>query len=116
VDTISPVQRRVRAPMTLTLHLPPEVEARLRAVAQARGLDPVEVAEQLVQTYLPALPLTSPATGEPSAERDPALVAVVKSIRGKFAHTARGRATDALQRERQTDKAREEQRIPGTKA
>ena len=102
--------------MTLTLHLPPEVEARLRAVAQARGLDPVAVAEQLLQTYLPAVTLRPPANGEPPSERDPALVAVVKRIRGKFAHTAMGSAPDALQRERQTEKAREEHRIQGTKA
>jgi hypothetical protein len=102
--------------MALTLRLPPELEDRLRAVAQARGLDPGDVAEQLLQIYLPALPITPPANGEPSAERDPTFVALVKSIRGKFAHTATGVATDALHRERQTDKAREEQRIPGTKA
>ena len=102
--------------MTLTLHLLPEVEARLRALAQARGVDPANVAEQLLQTYLPAVTLKSPANGETPTERDPAFVAVVKSIRGKFAHTATDSATEALHRERQIDKVREEHRIPGAKA
>ncbi len=102
--------------MTLTLHLLPEVEARLRALAQARGVDPVNVAEQLLQTYLPAVTFKSPANGETPTERNPAFVAVVKSIRGKFAHTAIGSATEILHRERQIDKVREEHRIRGTKA
>ena len=102
--------------MTLTLHLPPEVEARLRALAQARGVDPVNVAEQLLQTYLPAVTFQSPINGKTPTERDPAFVTVVKSIRGKFAHTATGSATEALHRERQIDKVREEHRIPGAKA
>jgi hypothetical protein len=102
--------------MTLTLHLSPEVEARLQAVAQEQGRDPADVAECLLQTYLPAVRREPSANGMPTPERDPAFVALVKSIRGKFAHTATGLATDALHRERQADKAREERRIRGTKA
>jgi len=102
--------------MTLTLHLSPEVEARLRAVAQEQGLDPVEVAEHLLQTYLPAATREPLTNGMTTPQRDPAFVAVVKSIRGKFAHTATDLATEALHRERQADKEREERRIRGTKA
>ena len=102
--------------MTLTLHLPPEVEAHLRAVAEERGLDPVDMAEQLLQTYLPAVTRTPPANSMTTPERDPAFVALVKRIRGKFAHTATEMATETLHRERQADKEREERRIRGTKA
>jgi hypothetical protein len=102
--------------MTLTLHLSPEVEARLRAVAQEQGLDPVDVAEQLLQTYLPAVTREPPANGMTTPERDPAFVALVKSIRGKFAHTATDLATEALHRERQADKKREERRVRRSKA
>lgn len=102
--------------MTLTLHLSPEVEARLRAVAQEQGLDPVDVAEHLLQTYLPAATREPPTNGMTTPQRDPAFVALVKSIRGKFARTATDLATEALHRERQADKEREEQRIRGTKA
>jgi hypothetical protein len=102
--------------MTLTLHLSPEVEARLQAVAQEQGRDPADVAECLLQTYLPAVRREPSANGMPTPERDPAFVALVKSIRGKFAHTATGLATEALHQERQADKAREERRIRGTKA
>ncbi len=102
--------------MTLTLHLSPEVEARLRAVAQEQGLDPVDVAEHLLQTYLPAATREPPTNGMTTPQRDSAFVALVKSIRGKFAHTATDLATEALHRERQADKEREERRIRGTKA
>jgi hypothetical protein len=101
--------------VTLTLHLSPEVEARLRAVAQAQGRDPVDVAEHLLQTYLPAGTREPPAAGATTPERDPAFVALVQSLRGKFAHTAPALATEALHRERQAEKAREERRIRGTK-
>src|SRR5467141_3686723 len=102
--------------MTLTLHLSPEVEARLRAVAQEQGLDPVDVAEQLLQTYLPAGTRESSTTGMTTPDRGPAFVALVKSIRGKFAHTATDLATETLHRERHADKEREERRVRGTKA
>ncbi len=102
--------------MTLTLHLSPVIEARLRAVAKEQGLDPVAVAEQLLQAYLPVVEPGSPANGLTTQERDPAFVALVKSIRGKFAHLATDWATDILHRERQTDKEREERRIRGTQA
>ena len=101
--------------MTLTLHLSPEVEARLRAAAQEQGLDPVDVAEQLLQAYLPAVTRELPANGMTTPKRDPAFVAVVKSLRGKFAHTATDLATEALHRERQADKKREERLVRGTK-
>jgi len=102
--------------MMLTLYLSPEVEARLRAVAQEQGRDPIEVAEQLLQTYLPAVTRELPTNGATSPERDPAFVTLVKSIRGKFAHTAIDSAIEALHRERQADKEREEQRVRRTKA
>jgi hypothetical protein len=102
--------------MTLTLHLSSEVEARLRAVAQEQGLDPVDVVEHLLQTYLPAATREPPTNGMTTPQRDPAFAALVKSLRGKFAHTATAWATEALHRERQADKEREERHIRGTKA
>ena len=102
--------------MTLTLYLSPEVEARLQAVAREQGCDPADVATHLLQTYLPAITREPPANSMPTPERDPAFVALVKSIRGKFARTATGLATEALHRERQADKEREERRMRGTKA
>jgi hypothetical protein len=44
-------------------------------------------------------------------ERDPALVARVKSIRGSFADHGAGLASEELQRERQADKEREERLV-----
>ena len=102
--------------MTLTLHLSPEVEARLQAVAREQGCDPADVAEHLLQTYLPAVTREPSTNNMPTLECDPAFIALVKSIRGKFAHTATGLATEALHRERQADKEREERRMRGTKA
>jgi len=101
--------------MTLTLHLPPEIEAQLRAAAKERGLDPVDMAEQLLQTYLPAVTRMPPVNNMTTPERDPAFVALVKRIRGKFAHTKAEMATEILHQERQTDKEREERRVRGTK-
>ena len=97
--------------MTLTLHLSPEVEARLRAAAQKQGLDPDEMAEQLLQTYLPAVSQEVSTTRMATPERGPAFVALVKKIRGKFAHTSLDLATEALHRERQADKEREERHL-----
>src|SRR6266700_1767683 len=45
-------------------------------------------------------------------ERDPELVARVKSIRGKFARPGGGLASEELHRERQVDKENEEQQVP----
>lgn len=98
--------------MALTLHLSPEIEARLRTVAKEQGRDPVDVAEQLLQASLPAV--EPPVNGLTPQERDPAFIALVKSIRGKFAHTTTALAIEALHRERQADKEREERRIRGT--
>jgi hypothetical protein len=43
-------------------------------------------------------------------ERNPELVARVKSIRGRFKHTGGVLASEELHRERQADKAKEEQK------
>jgi hypothetical protein len=48
-------------------------------------------------------------------ERDPDLVARVKKIRGKFARSGEPLASDALHRERQSDKEQEERQISGHK-
>jgi hypothetical protein len=100
--------------MTLILHLPPDVEARLHAVAQEQGRDPAEVAETLLDAALPAMTSRPPANGTTCSDRDPTLVAVVKRIRGKFAYTATSMETEALHRERQADKVREERRFKDT--
>lgn len=101
--------------MTLTLHLLPEREAHLRTVAKERGLDPVAMAEQLLQTYLPAVTRTPPSNSVTIPDRNPAFVARVKRIRGKFAHTVTRMASETLHLERQADKEREERRIRRTK-
>ena len=44
-------------------------------------------------------------------ERDPELVARVKSIRGKFARSGTGLASEELHRERQADKEKEERQV-----
>src|SRR5262245_42669400 len=49
------------------------------------------------------------------AERDPDLVARVKRIRGKFARSGDVLASEALHRERQADKKKEEQHVSGGK-
>jgi hypothetical protein len=48
--------------------------------------------------------------------RDPELVARVKSIRGKFARTGGGLASEALHHERQVDKEKEEQQVQRNQA
>ena len=101
--------------MTLILHLPPDIEARLQAVAQEQGRDPAEVAETLLDAALPAMTSRPPANGTTCSDGDSKLVAAVKRIRGKFAHTATDAATEALHRERQADKVREERRLKDTR-
>jgi hypothetical protein len=101
--------------MTLILHLSPDVEERLHAVAQEQGRDPADVAETLLAAALPALTKRPAANGTTCAERDPMVVAAVKRIRGKFAHTAASAATEALHRERQADKVREERQLKDTR-
>jgi hypothetical protein len=41
--------------LTLTIELTPEEEARLRAAAQERGVDPAECARQVLRDHLPPL-------------------------------------------------------------
>src|SRR5215216_1504083 len=102
--------------MSLLLNLSPDVEARLRAAAQAKGIDPLDVVEQILKSHLPTISILPPKNGEGLVERDTELVAKVKSTRGKFAHTVTGSATEALHRERQKDKEREEHRVQEHKA
>ena len=44
--------------MTLTIQIPPEIEARLTTQAQLEGLEAAQVVEKLVERYLPPAPLT----------------------------------------------------------
>ncbi len=97
--------------MTLILHLPANVEARLQAVAREQGRDPAEVAKTLLDASLSALTNRSEVNETTGSVRDPSLVGRVKRIRGKFAHTITSAATEALHQERQVDKLREERRI-----
>ena len=83
--------------MTLTIDLPPALEARLQAAAQSRGVQPEVIATTLLADHLPTVENAAPK------ERDPALVARVKSVRGRFAHTG-ALSSEELQRERQSDK------------
>ncbi len=46
-------------------------------------------------------------------ERDPELVARVKAVRDKYAHTAKTSGSEELHRERQRDKEKEEAQIKG---
>ena len=102
--------------MSLLLNLSPEMEARLRAAARARGMDPLDVVEQVLKAHLPTGPIVSPKNGEGHDDRNTEFVAKVRRTRGKFAHTVTGSATEALHRERQKDKEREEHRVQGHKA
>jgi pseudouridine-5'-phosphate glycosidase len=102
--------------MTLTLHLSPEIEARLQTAAQAQGLTPVALAEQLLAISLPLHTVEASAAGGEVAVRAPELVATVKRIRGKFARGTEESGTEALHRERQTDKVGEEHAVRGTPA
>ena len=54
--------------MSLTIELAPEVEARLRREAEARGVDPAEYAGQLIQLQLPT---PEQVVGSRSAELSP---------------------------------------------
>jgi hypothetical protein len=102
--------------MSLLLHLSPDLEAQVREAARAKGIDPGDVVEQVLKTYLPTISRVSPKNGDALVSPDPELVAKVKSLRGKFAHTLTGSAIEALHRERQKDKEREEHRVLGHKA
>ena len=50
--------------MTLTISLTPEEEARLRAAAVRRGVDPSECAKQLLAQYLPPLSPNEETAGD----------------------------------------------------
>ena len=103
--------------MTLTIELTPEEEARLENLARLWGLEAAECVRQLLTAHLPPLTTHEGTDARRSAsltERDPTLVARVRSIRGKFAHTAGDTlASEQLHRERQTDKEKEERLIQG---
>ena len=91
--------------MSLTIELTAEQEARLAAAARDRGLAPAELAQKLLTEQLPELAgVNGERPGSP--ERDPELLARVRSIRGKYAYL--GVTTEELHRERQADKEREE--------
>ena len=93
--------------MTLTLELSPALEARLKALARTRGVDPVEIATELLADHLPVAPAEPLQNGTTATlERDLDRVARVQSIRGKYAHL--GVRVEDLHRERQAEKEREE--------
>jgi hypothetical protein len=102
--------------MTLILHLPPDTEARLRDAALAKGLNPAEMAERLLETSLPPRAEKIPTNGSISEERSPEFLATVKRIRGKFAQRQGESSIDILHRERQADKVREERDIRGSRS
>ena len=89
--------------MTLIIELTSIEEARLQAASQKRGVEPGEYARQLIADLPPG---SSAPPKKAGMERDPELVARVKSLRGKYAHL--GVTTQDLHRERQEDKAKEE--------
>ena len=74
--------------MILTLDLSPAEEARLEAAAQQQDMAPEECIRQLLDRYLPALPPEHTSKNGTTAERDPAWVAHIRSLRGKYAHTS----------------------------
>lgn len=45
--------------MTLTIQIPPEIEARLTMQARLEGLEAAQVVEKLVERHLPPAPLTN---------------------------------------------------------
>jgi hypothetical protein len=102
--------------MTLTLHLSPEMEVRLKTAAQAQGLTPLALAEQLLATSLLPQTAAAPIAGADVGARTPEFIATVKRIRGKFARSTEESGAEALHRERQTDKVEEERDVRGTLA
>src|SRR5581483_2825884 len=100
--------------MILILHLPPATEARLRAAAHAQGLNPVELAARLLETSLPTIAAGTPLKDARTHGRSPEFVATVKRIRGQFSQRRGESGTEALHRERQADKVREEHDLQGT--
>jgi hypothetical protein len=101
--------------MTVTIELTPGQEAQLTEAALQTGVEPQELVQRLVTQHLPEV-VSRPNVAAPpdgTQERDPERVALVRSIRGKYAHTAKMPGTEELHRERQRDKAREEARIQG---
>ena len=102
--------------MTLTLHLPPDTEARLRDAAEAQGLNPAEMAERLLEKFLPPKSERISTSGNSSEERSPDFLATVKRIRGKFAHRQGESGIDILHRERQADKVHAERDPRGNRS
>ena len=89
--------------MTLTLELSPAEQARLTDAARRTGLEPAELAKKWVAERLPS---------DPEADaREQARVARIKAARGSLAHLGGGSMVEALHRERQADKEKEEQWI-----
>lgn len=97
--------------MSLILHLPPDMEARLRDAAETQGLNPSEMAERLLETALPQKRDPISTNGAAGEERSPDFLAAVKRIRGKFAQRHGESGIDILHRARQADKVREERGI-----
>jgi hypothetical protein len=90
--------------MTLHIELTPEQEAWLTAKARREGLALAELARRLLNNQLPELPA---ANGDDYGRKDPARLAQVRAIRGKYAHV--GATSEDLHEERRAERKREEQ-------
>jgi len=104
--------------MTVTIELTSGQEALLVKAALQTGLQPEDLAMQLVTQHLPGVLDHQPAIvdGDRDQLQDVERAALAKRIRGKYACTADVPGTQELHRERQRDKAKEEVRAPGPRS
>ncbi len=86
--------------MTLTIDLSPAEQARLTDAARQTGLEPAALAKKLVTEHLPQV-------FQEKDTREQARIATIMASVGSMAHVG----VEDLHRERQADKAKEEQWI-----
>ncbi|SRR5258708_17977951 len=103
--------------MTLIIELNPVEEERISAAAEREGIAPSELAKRVLATHLPQIGTAANTNGQGpvKSKRDPAHVAQVRKIRGKFAHSE-PLASDELHRERQLDREREDRAFRGSQS
>ena len=108
--------------MTLTIELTPTEDQQLQTVARRNGVAPATLAHRLLIQHLSRTGrennlVETDSDAEPATEaRSPERLALVKAIRGKYAHTAREVGTEELHRERLRDREKEETYIRGERS
>lgn len=91
--------------MTVTLHLTPAEEAKLAEAARQEGIAPDALLKRIVNRlpFSPSVSFSEPKDETGTRE------AVISAALGSLAHV--GASVEDLHRERQADKAREEQQV-----